>query len=257
MGTRLVNRTTRTASLTADGARYLDWCRGLLADIEATEAAMGEASTGTSGRLRVDVPSRIARRVLCPALPALLARHPGLALELCVSDRPTDLVAAGIDCAIRVGELADATLVARPIGPLRMATFASPDYLARHGIPTALAELGAHALVHYAATARSPPPAFWYAHGDAERSVPMRASVTVDDAEAYVACCRAGLGLVQMPAYDARELVGRGELVEVMGDAAPAPMPMSALYPERRYTSRRVRLFVNWVEGLYATRMRD
>ena len=125
----------------------------------------------------------------------------------------------------------------------------------RTASPTA-ADLGAHAVEHYAATARSPPPAFWYAHGDGEVSVPMRASVTVDDAESYVACCRAGLGLVQMPACDARELVERDGLVEIMPDAAPAPMPMSALHPERRYTSRRVRLFVDWIEGLYAARMR-
>ena len=257
-GTRLVNRTTRRVSSTADGVPYLEWCRRLLADIERTETRMRTAADGTSGRLRVEVPGRIARRILCPALPEFLARHPRLALEMGVSDRTVDLVDAGIDCAIRVGELGDTNLVARPIGALRVASVASRSYLSAHGVPTTVDDLAGHAMVQYAgADAGTSSPRFWYGADGAERSVEMRASLSVDDAETYIACCRAGLGLIQVPAYDVRHLVRGGELVEVLADVAPRPMPLSAVYPERRYTSGRVRAFVDWVQGLHDTRMRD
>ena len=147
--TRLVNRTTRKVSLTADGAAYLDWCRRLLVDIEERDTLMRASANDAIGRLRVDVPGRIASRVICPALPDFLTRHPQLVLEMGVSDRTVDLVDAGIDCAIRVGELADSTLVACPIGPLRTASYASRTYLSRHGVPRSLDDLAGHLAVRY------------------------------------------------------------------------------------------------------------
>ena len=257
LGTRLLNRTTRSMSLTASGAAYLDWCIALLADIEATEHAISGGTVRPAGRLHVDAPSRVARRVICPALPEFLERYPEIVLELSAGDRPSDLVRNGVDCAIRVGELHDSGLVARPIGELGMGSFASPDYLERHGVPRELADLERHRLVGFAAVVDDRRSArWWYADGDAERSVTMRAAVTVDDAESYIACCVAGVGLIQIPSYDARELVARGELIEVLPNLAPAPMPMAAIYPERRYTPARVQVFVGWMRELYEQRMR-
>ena len=258
LGTRLINRTTRSMSLTADGVAYRDWCVPLLADIEATEHAFAGGTASPVGRLHVDVPSRIARRVVCPALPEFLARHPGIELRLSAGDRHADLVRESIDCSIRVGGAADSGLVAKPIGTLRMGNFASPDYLERYGVPTTLVDLERHRVVGFAAVADDRSAArWWYERDGVESSVTMRAGVTVDDVESYIACCRAGVGLIQMPRYDARELVVRGELVEVLPDAASAPMPIAAMYPERRHTPARVRVFVEWMRELYERHMRD
>ncbi|MGQ7847689.1 LysR family transcriptional regulator [Granulosicoccus sp. 3-233] len=258
LNTRLINRTTRKVSLTTDGTVYHDWCRHLLADIEQTELRMRSAADGASGRLRVEVPGRIARRIICPALPDFLASHPQLALEMGVSDRTADLVKEGIDCAIRVGKLTDSSLVAHSIGPLRVGTFASQSYLSDHGIPQTIDNLSHHRIVQYTGTiSQTTAPQLWYRDHGNDKSVSVRASIAVDDADTYIACCRAGLGLIQVPAYDVSDLLESGELVEVLSDRPPAPMPMSAVYPERRYTSARVHVFVEWLKELYASHMRD
>jgi len=258
LGTRLINRTTRSMSLTPDGAAYLDWCTDLLANMDHVEHAIADGAARPVGRLRVDVPSRIARRVVCPALPSFLERYPDIELHLGMSDRFADIVRDGVDCAIRVGTLEDSALVARPIGALRMVNVASPEYLARHGTPATLVDLERHRIVGFASNADERSAArWWYAVDDGESSIPMRADVFVDDAESYIACCQAGVGLVQVPAYDVVESLARGELVEVLPAFPAAPMPISALYPERRFTPGRVQVFVDWVQDLYNRRMQD
>src|SRR5690606_15322494 len=132
------------------------------------------------------------------------------------------------------------SLVARPLALLRQGTFASPAYLARHGTPLTLDDLQQHQVVHYGGGGK---PTFDYHRNGEEVGLPMRARVTVDCAQSYIACCLAGLGLIQIPAYDARDHVQRGELIEVLPQFTPAPLPMSALYPQRRYNARRVVAF--------------
>lgn len=256
LSTRLINRTTRTMHLTADGSVYLDWCRRMLADIEETERQFREGESRPRGKLRVDVPSRIARLVIVPALPEFLEHYPHIELEMGVTDRPVDLIHEGLDCALRVGELPDSELVARRIGVLRQGNFASPAYLSRYGTPTTVADLEHHLLVDYASPMAGRVARWEYMEDDRVRTKPMRSVVTVNNADTYIACCRAGLGLIQIPAYDAKALVARGELVEVMPHASPAALPVSAVYPERRYASGRVKVFVEWIASLYDEHMR-
>lgn len=252
--TRLINRTTRKMQLTPDGQEYLEWCQRLLADIQETEQRLSLQESRPRGRLRVDVPGRIAHHVIAPALPQFLARYPQIELELGASDRAVDLMSEGIDCAIRVGAVRDDSLVARPLALLRQGTFASPDYLARHGTPHTLDDLQQHQVVHYGGGRT---PTFDYHHDGEEIGLPMHARVTVDCAQSYIACCLAGLGLIQIPAYDAREHVLRGELIEVLPNFTPAPLPMSALYPQRRYNARRVVAFIDWMRELTDSVMAD
>ncbi|MGE0797353.1 MAG: LysR substrate-binding domain-containing protein [Lautropia sp.] len=141
LGTRLLNRTTRRVGLTQDGEALLERAQGLLADLDELEHAFRPAAGALTGRIRVDLPSRIARCVVAPALPAFLDRHPGLAIEIGSTDRVIDLIREGVDCALRVGTLAPSSLVARLIGMMVLINCASPAYLSRCGTPRVPADL--------------------------------------------------------------------------------------------------------------------
>lgn len=246
LGVRLLNRTTRRVSLTLDGETYLTRCKGLLEDLEDIEAQLQQGISAPFGRLRVDVPSRIARTVVIPALPDFFKAFPGIDLELGVSDRPIDLVAQGVDCALRVGELDDTRLIARRLGMLEQGNFASPAYIRRYGMPTTIRDLEHHFAINYASPASSRIHAWEYTENGHAQTVPMASMVTVNNAEAYIASARAGLGLIQVPRYDMTAEITAGSLVEVLDQCRPSPIPVSILYPHRRHMSRRLRAFVDW-----------
>jgi DNA-binding transcriptional LysR family regulator len=251
LGVRLLQRTTRRMQLTEEGAAYHAWCQRLLADLDEGESRLRSAGQAPRGRLRVDVPSRIARRVIAPALPAFFAQYAAIDLELRSSDRSVDLVEEGVDLAIRVGELRDSRLAARPLGHLRMANLASPAYLQRHGTPRRLADLDRHLAINYASPSSGRVDEWECLEGGRVTSRPMRAQVTVNNAETYIACCLAGLGLIQIPAYDAREHLHDGSLVDILVEWPAPAMPISAVYPHRRHLSPRVTAFVDWLGPLF------
>lgn len=250
LGTRLFNRTTRRVSLTQDGIALMERAPTLIADTEALEAQFRSAGDTLQGRLRVDVPSRIARRLVVPALPDFFAGHPGVELDLGSSDRPVDLVQEGIDLALRVGTNAASSLVSRPVGQLRLVNCASPAYLARRGTPQVPADLAQHQAVNYTLTGSGRAAAWeWYEAG-ALHSLPLPGLVSVNNAESYIACCLAGLGLIQIPAFDVAEHLAGGELVEVLQAWPVPPMPVQLVYPHRRNLSPRLRAFNDWLVGV-------
>ncbi len=250
VGARLLHRTTRKVSPTQDGAAFHERCLRLIADVEETEGLFRQTSVGPSGRLRVDVPGRIGRLIIAPALPEFLARHPQLDIELRVTDRAVNLVEESVDCVLRVGPLHDSGLIARKIGDLSLINVASGDYLARYGTPGVPGDLGEHLAVNYASPSTGRVEHWEWIEDDEVRARPMRARVTVNSAEAYIACCLAGLGLIQIPAYDVKRHLEAGELVEVMPGHRAAPMPMTLLYPHRQHLSRRLQVFADWLEAL-------
>lgn len=251
-GVRLLHRTTRQVSLTADGAQLVERIRPLLAEMEDIDQLFQASQRQVAGRLTVDVPSRIARRVIAPALPHLLRRHPRLQLALGSTDRAIDLVREGVDCVVRVGTLHDSSLVVRPLGSIALINCASPTYLREHGVPAHPDDLGAgHWAVGYASptTGRELPWEYLSADGrEVTLGVPSR--VVVNNAESYIACCRAGLGLIQIPRFDVQHLLDAGELIEVMPASRAPSMPASVLYPHRRQRPRRLSVFVEWFEEL-------
>jgi DNA-binding transcriptional LysR family regulator len=250
LGSRLLHRTTRRVGLTPDGEVMLERARALVADMEDMEQQFLPAHGQVSGRLKVDVPSRIARRLIAPALPGFFERHPAIELELGSSDRAVDLVLEGVDCALRVGPLASSSLVARPLGHFTLINCASPAYLARHGTPRTPVDLPQHMAVNYASpTSGRAAPWEWQRDGETA-SLRMRSQVAANNAETYIACALAGLGLIQIPAYDVREHLAAGELVEVLPDARAEPLPVQLVYPHRRNLSRRVQAFAGWLETL-------
>lgn len=246
LGVRLLNRTTRRVSLTRDGEALLERAAALVADAEELEQHF-HAQVEVVGRLRVDIPSRIARRIVVPALSDFFARYPGIEVELRSDDRAIDLVHEGIDCTLRVGEMSSSSLVVRPLGMLQLINCASPAYLAQHGTPESPAGLSRHLAVSYVSpgTGRVAPWE-WLNNGELN-ALQMPARVTVNNAETYIACCLEGMGLIQIPAFDVREHLRSGELVEILQAWLPPPMPVQMVYPHRRYLSRRVQVFSNWI----------
>lgn len=250
VGVRLLHRTTRKVSPTQDGAAFYDRCLRLIADVEETEGLFRRSGAKPVGRLRIDVPGRIGRLVIAPALPAFLDEYPEIDLDLGMTDRAVDLVEDGVDCVLRVGPLADSRLIARPIGDLPLINVASPVYLARYGTPHAPEELRDHWAVNYASPSTGRVEAWeWIGEGGL-RSMPMRGRVTVNNAEAYIACCLAGLGLIQIPAYDVRRQLETGALVEVLAEHRAEALPMTLLYPHRQHLSRRLQVFAEWLARL-------
>jgi DNA-binding transcriptional LysR family regulator len=252
LGARLLHRTTRRVALTPDGEALLERARALVEDAQALDQLFRSASEALTGRLRVDMPSRIARQLVAPALPAFLAQHPALEVALSSRDRVVDLVQEGLDGALRVGTLAPSSLVARPLGVFRTLHCASPDYLARHGVPNHPDDLAQHLAVHYAASPSQRAAPWQWQDGDALRSADMRGQVTVDNAETYLACGLAGLGLIQIPAYDAHMHIQAGELVEVMPRWPGPAMPVHWVYPHRHQVTPRLQVFSRWLAQLLA-----
>ena len=248
VGTRLLQRTTRSVRLTPDGERFLDRCKELLTEAEQLEAMFRPAATGLTGRLRIDLPNRIARDLVLPRLPEFLAAHPLLEVGISTTDRLVDLVHEGFDLVLRVGALADSELVARPLGVLTMRNVASPAYLRAHGTPRTLADLAQHRVVHYMPSLNAQGAAWDYIDASGQhRTLPMRAHVTVNGTEAYQAAALAGLGLIQAPALGTDALVASGELVDVLPAFRAPAMPVSLMLPNRRQLAPRVQAVMTWL----------
>ncbi|WP_321898448.1 LysR family transcriptional regulator [Paraburkholderia heleia] len=254
VGTRLLNRTTRKVTTTQDGAAFYERCLRLIADMEETENLFRSADSASAGTLRVDMPGRIGRLIVAPALPAFLNAYPRIDVEIGATDRAVDLIEERIDCALRVGTLNQSELIARPIGDLTLINVASPAYLARHGIPRDPGDLAQHIPVGYASPSSGRLAQWEWADGDTVRTLAIKGRVTVNNAEAYIACCLAGLGLIQIPAYDVEAHIRAGELVEVMPEFRAAPMPVTLLYPHRQHLSRRFQVFADWLVEIVVNR---
>ncbi|WP_079437428.1 LysR family transcriptional regulator [Zoogloea sp. LCSB751] len=252
LGTRLLLRTTRQVRPTLDGDAYYQRCVSILADIDDMEASFSQAARDPRGRLKVDMSGSLCRLLLMPALPEFCARYPLIGLEISVSDRQIDLVREGVDCVLRIGELRDSALVARPLGRLEQLSCASADYLARHGTPHTLDDLDAHRMVDYlsASSGKSIPLEFTDAAAIVTRSLPS--TVAVNNGDAYVAACEAGFGIVQMPRYHVTRQLTAGTLVEVLPDHRPPSLPLTVLYPQNRHLSPRVRVFIEWLQDLFS-----
>lgn len=260
LGSRLLQRTTRKLSLTQDGSAILERARMLLDEFEALHHQFRLSSAPINGRLSVDLPSRIARRIVIPGLPQFLASHPELHITLGADDRIIDLVEEGVDCAIRVGPLSESSLVAKPLGAVKMINCASPDYLVANPQLESPDDLAFHTAIHYGSKRNGSlnvtETSWQYVDREGlEKSVTMPCRVSVHTVETYIASAVAGLGLIQVPAYDVNDLRSTGKLTEVMPNWRPAPLPVHALYPHRKHLSSRVRVFLEWVEVLLADKV--
>jgi DNA-binding transcriptional LysR family regulator len=247
LGARLLHRTTRKVQMTQDGLAFYERSKDLLADMEELQSMFHHGEAAVSGRLRVDMPSGVAKTMVIPQLPGFLAAHPKVILEFSSTDRRVDIVREGFDCVLRIGPLGDSSLIARPLGHFRMTNCASPSYLERYGTPESLDDLAHHKLIHYVQTLGAKSPGWEYTDAGEYRCMDMAGVITVNNADAYQAACLAGLGLIQAPEPGVRHLIEAGRLVEVLPEYRAEPMPVSLLYANRRHLPKRVQLFMNWI----------
>ena len=247
VGTRLLNRTTRVVAPTIDGVAFCERCLSLIADYEEVEGLFRHSAGNTRGTLRVNVPGRIGRLIVAPALSEFVSQYPEIELELGVTDRVVDLHQDGIDCVVRVGELNDSGLIARRIGEIRIINCASPAYIEKHGTPRRPTDLNRHWSVAYRSHILGRLEPWEYAHQEGTTAITMKSKVAVDNAEMLIALGLAGFGIIQAPAYDVHDHIVRGELHEIMPRHRPSPMPLHVLYPHRRHLSRRLQVFIDWL----------
>ncbi len=250
LNTRLLHRTTRKVQLTQDGQVYYERCKDLLADMDELEGLFQQGASNLSGRLRVDMPSGMAKTRVIPRLPELLAQHPQLQVEISSTDRRVDVIREGFDCVVRVGKLSDSSLIARPLGKLELLNCVSPDYIAQFGTPQTLDDLANHQLIHYVTTLGSKSPGFEYTEQGDVKFIAMAGNITVNNSDAYSAACLAGFGIAQIPRIGAQDYLAQGKLVEVLKNYRAEAMPVSLIYPNRRNLSRRVQVFMDWITTL-------
>jgi DNA-binding transcriptional LysR family regulator len=250
VGSRLLQRSTRAVKLTADGEQFLPNARRLVAQAEEL-STMFQAARTLRGRVRIDLPQRIASSIFIPRLPELLAAHPQLELQMSTTDRRVDLVREGFDCVLRVGKLTDSGLVARKVGSFTMANYASPSYLEQYGVPRTIEDLDRHLLVHYSSSFGADTPGFEYLDGAIYRERPMRSIVTVNSTDSYEAACIAGLGIIQAPRFGRLANLADGAVVEVLRGFTCEPMPVS-LVQAQRHVPKRVRAVISWIEQILA-----
>jgi DNA-binding transcriptional LysR family regulator len=254
VGARLLHRTTRSVQLTEDGRVFHARARDLLADVDELHSMFATDRVTLRGRLRVDLPSELARTTIVPALPAFMATHPELELEVSSTDRQVDLVQEGFDCVLRLGPIGDGTLIARALGKLRMVNAASPAYLARYGVPRSLEDLQhqKHRAVHFARTLGAKSYGWEYPQGDNYARLQLRGALYVNSVQTYEAAGIAGLGLIQAPLLAIGHYLDSGALIEVLPDYQHKPLDVSLVVAHRRNLSRRVRAFMNWIADVLA-----
>ncbi len=246
LGTHLFQRTTRAVRLTPDGEQMLARARRLVNEADDL-TTMFHAPSTLRGRVRLELPVGMARDVVIPRLPELLAVHPNLELLVGTSDRRVDVVREGFDCVLRIGALADSGLVAKRLGVLPMANYASPGYLRKYGVPKGIDDLDRHYVVHYSLSLGADEPSFEYPDQGGWRERPMRSLLTVNNADAYEAACIAGLGIIQAPRWRRSDVIERGLLVEVLPELTCQPMPVSLVHAHGRNVPKRVRAVMAWI----------
>lgn len=256
LGVRLLQRTTRRVTVTSEGQDYYAKASRVLRDLEDIDSTFNVARSKPRGHLRIDVGGSTARDVLVPLLPDFLSRYPDIRIDLGVSDRSVDLISDNVDCVIRGGALDASSLVARGIGHATMVTCASPDYLRHNGIPAYPEELrNGHRLVSYLSPQNGRAVPFRFER-DGERSeLKIEHRIGVNESNAHLAACVAGLGIIQTFSYAAGVALRDGTLVEILPDWRPAPYPFHVVYPHNRYVTHRLRVFIDWLVECFPSKV--
>jgi DNA-binding transcriptional LysR family regulator len=245
LGARLLQRTTRSVTLTDAGARYLERTRRILADVEEAESAAEGERTRPSGKLVVSAPVGFGRLHVSPVMSAYLTRHAEVSGELRLEDRMISLVEDGVDLAVRIGELADSSLVARRVGEMRRIVVASPGYLKKRGEPKAPADIAGHDTIQFGATAGV---ADWRLVEDgSEVRVSIAPRLATNSADAAVQHAERDGGLTRVLAYQAADAIRRGRVKIVLIKFELPASPIHIVYPTSRLLSAKVRTFIDLV----------
>ncbi len=251
LGVRLLNRTTRRVSATEIGTALYERCRRIMAELEEAEQAILHHATAPRGRLRINAPAVFGHMHLAPLLPELLERYPDLSLDVSMSDRVVDLIEDGYDVAVRIAALSDSSLFARKLCDARRVLVASPDYLARHGLPADPAALGGHACLTYSL---SPEPSTWSLRGPRgdRASVSVSGPVRIDNGDALMSLALGGAGIALMPTFFCGVAVADGRLTRVLPEYDDPFGGIYAVYPHNRHLSPKVRVFIDHLVAAFS-----
>lgn len=246
LGIQLVARKTRRQSLTDAGRLYYERCKAALAEVEAAETSVLEMRVSPRGRLRVNAPVTFGAHRLAPALPDYLRMHPEVRVELTLHNGIVDLVDDGYDAVIRIGELSDSSLIARRLAPYRLVACASPSYLSKRGTPSKPADLNEHSCLGFRPGAAEE---LWMFNGARGDNVPARVSgpFSCNSGEALLAVALAGAGIILQPEALVAEHIASRNLVRLLPEFAPKLLPVHILLAPDRYTTPKLRSFVDFV----------
>jgi DNA-binding transcriptional LysR family regulator len=243
VGVRLLNRTTRRLHLTDEGRQYLEHCRIILGQVREAEATLTSRRLKPQGRLAVTASVMFGRRHVAPVVNEFVQAHPEVTADLLFVNRVVSLVEEGVDVAVRIGHLADSSLVAIPVGAVRSVVCASPAYLRRHGAPRRPGDIRQHRCIRFTGLA---PRGEWRFRVDSrETAVPLTGGLTVNQGDVAVDACAGGLGLGFFLSYMVAPLKRSGKLKYVLEDFEPDPLPVNVAYPHSRLLSASVRAFVD------------
>lgn len=255
LGARLLQRTTRRLSLTDQGQTYYAASARILEDVkDAAESVIGEYRA-PKGDLTVTAPIGFGRLHLQPVALEFLAAYPEINLRLTLVDRVVNLIEEHVDAAVRIAELADSSLIARPLGHVRIVLCASPDYLARHGIPKHPSELETCDCIAWSALGAFN--AWWFRESGVERTFPIRVRLSTTIAETALSAAVAGLGLVQTTSYQAEQSVRDGKLVVLLPQFECATTPVSLVYATNRLLPLKLRAFIDFAVPRLEERLRS
>jgi LysR family transcriptional regulator, regulator for bpeEF and oprC len=249
---RLLDRTTRSVTVTAEGATYYERVVRLLAELSDIESTAKQSIAKPSGRLRVDIATSIATKVLIPALPDFYRAYPDIQLDFGIGNRFSDLVADNVDCVVRAGTVLEEFLAARRIGEFHLMTCAAPSYLKEFGMPQSVAELETqHQLLGLVSTRTGKSIPFRFIKGTETHEIAPQPRLAVDDTNAHLVAGLSGLGILQAPAYAVRSALESGELVPVLPEWTTPAVPVHVLYRPNRYLGAKVRVFIDWTVALF------
>ena len=250
LGVKLLVRTTRRITLTHEGSAFLEDCQRLLADLANAEASVSEGGVKASGHLRITAPAGFGRRHVAPLVPAFLAQHPDVSLSLNLSDRVVDIVNEGFDCAVRVGDLPDSSLVSVRLADNRRLCVAAPAYLQRAGTPAAPAELMRHQCLTLSSDASQT--RGWAFRVDGE-AIHLRPGGRLDCSDGQVLhdWCLRGLGLAWRSTWEVADDLAAGRLQAVLEDFCAPPNGIYAVFPHAKHLPLRVRLWIDFVKHSY------
>ena len=241
LGVRLLNRTTRQLSLTDIGQQYYLDVHNVLDALQESEERLQEGGADIKGNLRLAAPMSFGIQAIAPLLPGFLVQHPGLRIDLQLEDQQTDLYAEGIDLALRIGRLADSSLIATRLCDIEFGYFASPDYLQQNGEPARLEELSGHQCLHYNLIDRARE---W---GVQNRSITLRGSLSTNNGEVLREAAIQGLGIVALPRFIVRDAIAGGHLKAILCDFMPKPTGLYAVHLSRSFTPAKVKLTIQYL----------
>jgi LysR family transcriptional regulator, regulator for bpeEF and oprC len=256
LGVKLLHRTTRRQSMTAEGEEIYQRAKGLLTDVNDMMAVFSP-SQPPRGRLRIDAPLAFTHAILIPSLSEFQNLYPQIDIVLTASDRLTDLIAEGVDCVIRLGELVDSGFSARHVGSVSMATCAAPSYLDKHGIPLTPDELVHHKAVNFFSEHSREVMDWKYVMNGKIISRRPGSNMLVNNSDVLLSCGLEGLGIVHALRTALEPHIQSGRLTEVLTDYAPVTKPVSVLYPDRRYLPSKVRVFIDCFCDVFARKYQE